>query len=529
MNIKRIYSLLFVIFILISFTSCSTGGYTISRLDEEGIDLTYENNSVRVDFLKDKEPPEQNTTASQLINVKDLGAVGDGIKNDTKACQKALNMVNQGGTVYFPAGTYLISMQLFIYGDNVTIKGDGNATKLIYKREQKTIDSVQDISLFGGRNGITNISVKDMYMEYQGNFFPELGQSYDGKINALYFYDIHDLLVENVEITGFNSSAVNIAGKADAYATDITVRDSYFHHNRVSGVLYGYVDGMLICNNIMEYQGSKQDGGTGYGSAGLGGSVPKNIRILNNECNYNYRKGIDLHAGENVIIEGNTCKANRLYGIYVEGPDTNHVIIKNNYVSDMDCEQLDVKFSYNWTMGITIGTYENDPSKFYDFQVIGNVIEDYGLGDGSSYAIYGYFRFSKGKVVIKDNIIKCNKTNNFILFNSDGIYAENPDANFIIEGNQMYAKKLTDHGVKIPKFESLIFTNNIIHIEDQFSGNPVYLQADSKSHSAIINLNNIICNNLVKNPIVIGNKVEKDSLVFENNIFNGKNYNNVFK
>ena len=39
-----------------------------------------------------------------MKNVRDFGAVGDGITKDTAAVQQA---IDQGGTVYFPAGIYL--------------------------------------------------------------------------------------------------------------------------------------------------------------------------------------------------------------------------------------------------------------------------------------------------------------------------------------------------------------------------------------------------------------------------------------
>ena len=45
------------------------------------------------------------------INVKDFGAVGDGITDDTAAIQAAFVVIynSYGGTIYFPPGTYLVS------------------------------------------------------------------------------------------------------------------------------------------------------------------------------------------------------------------------------------------------------------------------------------------------------------------------------------------------------------------------------------------------------------------------------------
>ena len=58
-----------------------------------------------------------------VVNVKNFGAVGDGVHDDTAAIQAALNAVPSHGTVYFPksGGDYLITSGLLLSKDDVTI------------------------------------------------------------------------------------------------------------------------------------------------------------------------------------------------------------------------------------------------------------------------------------------------------------------------------------------------------------------------------------------------------------------------
>jgi len=49
---------------------------------------------------------------------------GDGIHNDTKALQECIDKVKDGGTVYFPDGTYLISAALIFYSNQTFMLSD---------------------------------------------------------------------------------------------------------------------------------------------------------------------------------------------------------------------------------------------------------------------------------------------------------------------------------------------------------------------------------------------------------------------
>jgi hypothetical protein len=57
-----------------------------------------------------------------FVTVKDFGAVGDGVANDTAAIQTAINAC-AGKTIYFPPGTYIVSSQITLIS-NTSLKGE---------------------------------------------------------------------------------------------------------------------------------------------------------------------------------------------------------------------------------------------------------------------------------------------------------------------------------------------------------------------------------------------------------------------
>jgi hypothetical protein len=98
--------------------------------------------------------PIRDYVAGIQINVKAFGAKGDGITDDTVACQAALTYMGTigSGTLKFPAGTYKISSAALVLPNNLTgiqILGDGCGATIINQTTAATdvFDATGSINL----------------------------------------------------------------------------------------------------------------------------------------------------------------------------------------------------------------------------------------------------------------------------------------------------------------------------------------------------------------------------------------------
>lgn len=83
------------------------------------------------------------------FNVKDFGATGNGVTDDTTAIQNALDAaLATGGIVRIPRGTYVMSAGLTVTS-NVTIEGEGDATVLDFSSATATTVAITAIGSQG--------------------------------------------------------------------------------------------------------------------------------------------------------------------------------------------------------------------------------------------------------------------------------------------------------------------------------------------------------------------------------------------
>lgn len=65
---------------------------------------------------------------AQTVSVKDFGAVGNGVADDTQAIQNAIDWLTDGGSVFFPSGTYIVTSQIVV-SSKVSLFGEGVASE----------------------------------------------------------------------------------------------------------------------------------------------------------------------------------------------------------------------------------------------------------------------------------------------------------------------------------------------------------------------------------------------------------------
>jgi hypothetical protein len=136
-----------------------------------GIGVSYLTGEVTATTLAP--PPPSGTGSStpapvpvDALNVRQFGAKGDGVANDLPAIQAAMDMAQDGDTVYFPAGTYLVTS---IHGfklagrKNITLQGAGSTS--IIKRTGGTSPIINRLATI---SNCTNLVIQDLAFDVNG-------------------------------------------------------------------------------------------------------------------------------------------------------------------------------------------------------------------------------------------------------------------------------------------------------------------------------------------------------------------------
>lgn len=326
----------------------------------------------------------------EIVSVKDFGATGDGVADDTAEIQAAVDyLATAGGELLFPPGTYKITSQIvkaLADGIHFTIRGYGakiDATALSTLAEGAieiggsrststalgaTVTKNADTFTVASATGITKgrlllITSTDLWNPTRPNYYKgeiALVEAISGTTitNANPLYDgytnttttIHLLNAPYVTVEGLEieCNADNIGLKI-LYARNPTVRNCTVHGSRYSGIYVGYCLGATVDSNFIYDVWNGTVTGTSYGVV-LG--TGQGLKVVNNTI-YSARHAIaggSFEPMREVVYANNICHNSTLENdvgcIDIHG-SSEFVIVTGNVASSILCAGINVIFSNN--------------------------------------------------------------------------------------------------------------------------------------------------------------------------------------
>lgn len=282
----------------------------------------------------------------EVVSVKDFGAVGDGVADDTAEIQAAITAA-AGQTLYFPEGTYIISDSL-VGVSNLTIVFDPGVTVQIAAGSSVTtgdailyFNECSRVMLLG--NGAKLIGERK-------------GTGANDIVQGIALCGCSDVYVEKFLIYDCAGDGVLIQGAADntpIYSERIVVRDVLSSNCMRNGfAVTSCIDGLL--ENCVAHKTNGKDPKAGYDIEPEGGSTRmQNVRLVNCVATDNEAFDFSLVLGGNVTpvtnsvgVELINCVArdSRTYTTTIGYAVLNHrdTMANDGYVRLVNCKAMNV-------------------------------------------------------------------------------------------------------------------------------------------------------------------------------------------
>lgn len=332
----------------------------------------------------------------ETVSVKDFGAVGDGVANDTAAIQLVLN---HGGNIFFPAGTYKTSGRLDVLTNTNLIFDAGVTISVASGILAFNLTNTQNVSIYGNgatiqsvkppsspnahciyMNGATNVVIRDLIIDtFGGDGFYIGGISTDSPCGNIF---VDNVRVNNagrngmsvtyadvvdVQNSSFNNSdgnlpkaGVDVEPNAGTYTKRISFSNCSFVGNAGSGFITQALTAGAISEDVRIHNCySSGNGGSGVAAiaAAANGTV-KNVLVSNSTITGNTAAGVYSDYGTQISVVNNTVTSNLgagAHGIYFG--NSKNVVAENNYVG----------LNAQWGIAVTASTNQ--------FSLIGNTVE----------------------------------------------------------------------------------------------------------------------------------------------------------
>lgn len=413
------------------------GTRVITELRVNNIEIVYQQNIGNEFVTVGTVPRTVPAKLGEMISVKDYGAVGDGVTDDTAAIQLAMNTAksSQVNMLFFPAGTYMVSTVNITSADNMHIYGVGKSSCI--KRVNGIAPGVSNMLSLTASSGVV--------------------------VSDLCFINTANTTAESTQYTDNCVQLIN--------CSNATITRNYFSIGYQSGVFLRSCNGCVVTNNIVyEMSQSPSAPTVERGSAGISVYDDSADCMVSNNYIAVGLNGIKFQAvaSGSILVRcsavGNIVKECAAYGIIIY--DNNLNVSGAGYVRDCVVSGNNIANIYGSLLnaatedkafgtGIYIQGAQNT-------SVTGNTTFNTNIQtNGSTLAPGGIGIANCTSVTVVGNKISAAHYYGMSITNPQGFNAST-GAGSTISGNSIYCAADTNQGIRIVSFNDCVVSGNTV-------------------------------------------------------------------
>jgi polygalacturonase len=265
------------------------------------------------------------------VTPEDFGAVGNGIADDTRAVQAAINAAGNTKIVWLGANkTYLCRATIDALS-GTDIEGAGPSTVMKFTWFDGAGTASKGSHFLGNKDaarGNTDLTFSNFVVAGPTNGMPSGSNAThpNGMAEAVHLRQVATFSITHMEVMNTPGIGIEYHGSSNG-----TIGYNHVHNTGRDGIT-AYVGSrnthdIIVANNLVEKTGDDGIAVNGLGSGANNTALPYNIQILNNKVQgwptdpngLEAGRGIALSGADRVLVQNNSVTFGQTYALLTRG------------------------------------------------------------------------------------------------------------------------------------------------------------------------------------------------------------------